>query len=202
MKQIPILIICLLCLTVASTFAQKGDGAVSIKEEFVPGATYEIRYWTNMARMGDDQVYIDTMMFFGDRAVFEYSNAECVSYHCRSSDSLVYVLLPKFSTSEKEWMMGNNFVKKQHKVLANFQGLTRMVYKTYVSDMANKDNGLGDYVLAARDYGIIFRWNSDGEIFMLNRIDVVKDGKVRKETDLLPLQSHLMNNTDIFTGFE
>ncbi len=201
MKQIPILIICLLCLTTASVFAQKGDGAVSMKEEYVPGATYEIRYWTNMARMGDDQVYIDTMMFFGDRAVFEYSNANCVSYHCRSSDSLVYVLLPKFSTSEREWMMGGNFVKKQHKVLTKFRGLSRMIYKTYVSDMANKDNGLGDYVLASRDFGIIFRWNSDGEIFMLNRIDVVRDGKVRDEVDLLPLQSHLMT-TDIFTGFE
>ena len=83
----------------------------------------------------------------------------------------------------------------------SFRGATTMVYKTYVSDMANKDSGMGDYVLASRDYGIIFRWNADGEIYMLNRIDRMRNGRTNAEIDLLPLQSHLMT-TDIFTGTE
>ncbi len=201
MRKIQALIVCLLCLSAASVFAQRGDGAVAAPDNgFVPNAIYEIRYWTNMARMGDDQVYIDTMMFFGnDRAVFEYSNANCVSYHCRDSDSLVYVLLPKFNTGQKEFLMGDYIIKKLYDVNAPFRGFDRKINKIYVSDMHNKHSGYGDYVLVSRKFGIIYRWNQDGEIYMLNRIDIVRNGRLKDEINLLPLQEHL-NTTDIFSG--
>ena len=204
-ESLLILFVLSLGITTQNAYAQRGDGAVvapSSQDEFVPNAIYEIRYWTNMARMGDDQVYIDTMMFFGrDRAAFEYSNANCVSYHCRASDSLVYVVMPKLMTSEKEWILGDFIIKKLARQTANFRSRSRTIFKTFVSDIDTKDSGLGDYVLLSREFGIIFRWNADGEVYMLNRIDVIKDGIVRDEINLLPLQSYLAT-TDIFSKVE
>lgn len=192
------LILLSFCSTI-NAFAQRGGGVED--DDFLPGAIYEIRYWTNMAAVGLDAVQIDTMIFHGnDRAVFEYSSSNCVSYGCRQSDSLVYVLLPKFmSSSEKEWVMGENFVRKMYRVGSNFRGHDRQVYKVFITDMVDKGTGRGDYVFVTRNFGIIYRYNSDGEIFMLNRIDVLKDGKTVDEIDLLPLHMKLQSS-DIFTG--
>ncbi len=181
-----------------SLFGQQGGGENN--KEYLPGAIYEIRYWTNMASMGDQSVYIDTMIFFNnDRAVFEYSNQKCVSYHCRDTDSLVYVLLPKFKSSEKEWIMGENFVRKLYETSVPFRGYERTIYKLFGSDMKNKGTGLGNYALVSKQFGIIYRYNTEGEVYMLNRIDVLQDGKVMDEIDLLPMQMKLQE-TDIFTG--
>ncbi len=192
-----ILINCCLLMCAYNAYAQPG-GLSQARDEFIPEAIYEVRYWTNMAASGDNAVYIDTMIFHNDRAVFEYSSENCLSYHCRRSDSLVYVLMPKFG-SEKEWIMGSNYVRKDHMVSVPFRGYERGIYKMYTTDMVNKDTGIGEYALVSREFGIIFRYNSDGEVFMLNRIDVLRNGKIMDEIDLLPLQVAL-GKTDIFTG--
>ncbi len=193
----------LLSFTAMSSFAQQGGAMPDQGDEFIPDAIYEVRYWSNMARFGDGSVYIDTMLYFGnDRAVFEYSNARCVSYHCKASDSLIYVLMPKFrQTSEKEWLMGENFVRRLHRTEVPFRGRARNIYKIYTSDLNNKDTGIGDYALVSDTFGVIYRYNADGEVYMLNRIDVIQNGTVKDEIDLLPLQVEL-NKTDIFSAVE
>lgn len=201
MKAVKWIFFAVICLmSVSQVFAQRG-GVVDNGDEFIPNAIYEIRYWTNMARVGDNSVYIDTMIFQGgDRAVFTYSSSTCLSYHCRQSDSLVYVLMPKFG-SEKEWIMGENFVRKDYRVSIPFRGYDRSIYKVYTTDMPNKDTGYGEYVLVSREFGIIYRYNADGEVYMLNRIDVFQNGKSRDEIDLLPVHMSL-SQTDIFTAVE
>jgi len=175
------------------------DGGES-KAEYLPDAIYEIRYWTNMMAM-DGKVHIDTLIFFNnDRASFEYPNTDCISCPYRSTDSLVYTLMPKFNTSEKEWVMGNNFVRKSYRVIVNFAKYDRAVYKVYVSDMKNKDTGMGQYVFASKQFGVIYRYDARGNVIMLNRIDVMQNGRILDEIDVLPLQLDLQNNTDIFTG--
>ncbi len=193
-------LLCLISFTQA--WAQPRGGAINVpQDEFIPGAIYEIRYWTNMATV-DGQVYIDTLQFFGnDRAVFEYSSSNCVSYHCRASDSLVYVLLPKLGSSEKTYIMGDNFVRRLNRVNVPFRGYDRMVYRLFITELDNKNNPYGDYVLVSNKFGILYRYNSDGEQFMLNRIEVMKDGRTMDEIDILPLQMQLQT-TDVFTNIE
>ncbi|OWY24533.1 hypothetical protein C7N43_19475 [Sphingobacteriales bacterium UPWRP_1] len=191
------------CLLSVKGFAQVGgnDKAVSTPE-FLPDAIYETRYWTNMANPYDSKVYIDTMVFFGnERAAFEYTSINCKSYSCRHNDSLIYVVMPKFSSMEKEWVLGKNFVRRMYQVNVNFRGFDRTIYKVYVSDLENRDSGMGDYALVSKQFGIIYRYNTQGEILMLNRIDVIRNGKVMDEIDLLPLHIEL-GKTDIFTGYD
>ena len=201
MKKLLQLSIAALCLAMSfGLVAQPGErGAVA--EDILPDAIYEIRYWTNMAAMGDQSVYIDTMIFFGnERAVFEYSNSNCLSYHCRESDSLVYVLMPKFIGAEKEWVLGENYVRKLHRVTVPYRGRDRVIYKVFSTNVDHRDSGIGEYVLVSREFGILYRYNSDGEQFMLNHVDIMRNGKTVDELDLLPLHMAL-GQTDIFNGY-
>jgi len=203
MRDAKCLLAFLLCLlSVTQAWAQPRGGAINVpQDEFIPGAIYEIRYWTNMTTV-DGTVFIDTLQFFGnDRAVFEYSSSNCVSYHCRASDSLVYVLLPKLGSSEKTYIMGDNFVRRLNRVNVPFRGYDRMVYRLFITELDNKNNPYGDYVLVSSKFGILYRYNSDGDQFMLNRIEVMKDGRTMDEIDILPLQLQLQT-TDVFTNIE
>lgn len=170
--------------------------------DYLPEAIYEVRYWTNMANPLDSRVYIDTMVFFGnERAAFEYTSTNCKSYSCRQNDSMIYVVMPKFSSGEKEWVLGKNFVRRMYQVSVPFRKFDRDIYKVFVSDLDNRDTGIGDYALVSKQFGIIYRYNPMGEILMLNRIDVWRNGKVMDEIDLLPLHIEL-GRSDIFTGYD
>ena len=205
MKKIQFIIVTALCLfTAFDAFAQRGGGGVEgANDDFIPDAIYEVRYWTNMAAY-DGRVEIDTMVFQGgDRAVFEYSNKHCVSYGCRQTDSLIYVMLPKMGASQqKEWTMGEFFLRKVCRVTAPFRGFDRSVYKLYATDVASKDTGLGEYAFVTREFGVIYRYNSSGEQYMLNRIDVIRNGQVKDEINLLPLQKTLAERTSIYSCIE
>ena len=192
--------LCIISCTFA--FAQPRGGSINVpQDEFIPGAIYEIRYWTDMTSV-DGEVLIDTLTFFGnDRAVFEYSSSNCVSYHCRETDSLAYVLLPKLGSSEKTYIMGKNFVRRLNRVNVPFRGYDRMVYRLFITELDNKNDPYGDYVLVSNKFGILYRYNADGEQFMLNRIEVMKDGRTMDEIDILPMQMQLQT-TDIFTNIE
>jgi hypothetical protein len=107
--------------------------------------------------------------------------------------------MPKLQTSEREFTMGNNFVRKMNKAIVPFRGYDRLIYKIYSSDMSSKDTGTGDYALVSSQFGVIYRYNNKGEVYMLNRIDVYKDGKAVDEIDLLPLQVEL-SKSKIFIG--
>ncbi|HRI26628.1 MAG TPA: hypothetical protein PK239_11510 [Chitinophagales bacterium] len=204
MKQVVLSFLLLLCIGFTfSAYAQVGgnDKAVSTPE-YLPDAVYEVRYWTNMANPLDSKVYIDTMLFFGnERAAFEYTSVNCKSYSCRQNDSMIYVVMPKFSSSEKEWVLGKNFLRRLYHVTVPFRKLDRTIYKVYVSDLGNRDTGYGDYAFVSQTFGIIYRYNPQGEVLMLNRIDVLKGGEVKDVIDLLPLHKAL-GQTDIFSGFE
>ena len=180
-----------------TVLAQKG-GNDGEKEKFIPGAIYEARYWTDMTGRSS-KVFVDTMVFFNDRAVFEYSNNRCISCPYHSTDSIIYSLMPKLQTSEREFTMGNNFVRKMNKAIVPFRGYDRLIYKIYSSDMSSKDTGTGDYALVSSQFGVIYRYNNKGEVYMLNRIDVYKDGKAVDEIDLLPLEVEL-SKSKIFIG--
>ncbi|MCB0516569.1 MAG: hypothetical protein R2798_05025 [Chitinophagales bacterium] len=153
-----------------------------------PATITEIRYWQDMTKMGNNDVMVDTMIYYGnDRAGFAYANAKCVSYHCKDTDSLIYSLLPKLYTPETEWTLGSSIIRKMSQKNITFQGFNQTVNKVYVSDLANKTSGIGDYSLVTKDFGVICRWNADGEFFQLIRIDIVRNGKLEKELDILPL---------------
>lgn len=192
--------LCMMSVTLA--WAQPRGGTIDIpKDEFIPGAIYEIRYWTDMTSV-DGDVLIDTLTFFGnDRAVFEYSSSNCVSYHCRDVDSMAYVLLPKLGGSDKTYIMGKNFVRRLNRSMVPFRGYDRMIYRLFITDLDKKNDPYGDYVLISKKFGIIYRYNSDGEQYMLNRIEVMKDGRTMDEIDMLPMQMQLQT-TDIFTNIE
>jgi hypothetical protein len=186
-------------MTFLNAFAQQGGsgGEVLSKSQFLPKATYEVKYWTDMTGRSRE-VEIDTMYFFGnDRAASQYTSSHSVSAKYAASDSLVYVLAPKLGMGEKEWIMGNNYVKRMNRSTVPFKGFDRSVYRVYVSSLDHKDDGRGEYMLVSNQFGIIYRYNNRGDIWMLNRIDVVRDGKVMDEIDLLPLQMDL-GRTEIF----
>lgn len=198
MKQF--LLLLLLTTSICSTLnvmAQKG-GSDADKERFIPGAIYEARYWTDMTGR-NSKVFIDTMVFFNDRAAFDYTNDRCVSCPYHSTDSIVYSLMPKLQTSERDFIIGNNFVRKMNKAIVPFRGYDRLIYKIYSSPISEKDSGTGDYSLVSSQFGVIYRYNNKGDVYMLNRIDVYKDGKAVDEIDLLPLQMEL-GKSKIFTG--
>ena len=201
MKIIRLFVLALVCMSMAfNASAQKGGGE-NENEEFLPGAVYEIRYWQDMTNMSAP-VYLDTMFFFNnDRAVFEYTNKECISCKSRQTDSLIYMILPKLSFNEKEIIMGENIVKRLYQVTVPFRGYDRTIYKMFITNMKNKDTGLGEYVLVSKQFGIIYRYNSEGEVNMLSQIEVLKDGKEVDIIGLLPLQMQLQQ-TDIFIGVE
>lgn len=186
----------LICTIAATTFAQKG-GVADNGTQFLPGAIYEVRYWTNMATM-DSQVYIDTMYFFGnDRISFEYTNEKGVSIPFRKADSLAYTAQSQLSGNEKKIKIGDYYVRNMNMASAAFRGYDRYVYRLFVTDINNVNTGVGDYLILSREFGIIMRYNHKGEVYMLNRIDVVKDGQVKDEIDLLPLQLALQK-TNLF----
>ncbi|MBK8443833.1 MAG: hypothetical protein IPL35_10685 [Sphingobacteriales bacterium] len=150
----------------------------------------EIRYWQDMTKMGNNDILIDTMVYYGnDRAGFEYSNAQCVSFHCRDTDSLIYSLLPSLFTAEKDWTLGKSYIRKMDARKINFKGIQSEVFKVYVSDLNNKSSGYGDYSLVMKDFGVVCRWNVSGEFFQLIRIDALRGGDAKQEEsiDLLPL---------------
>ena len=192
-------LICLSVLFSGNLFAQKG-GTAAKDLAVLPGALYEVRYWTNMAAMGDSKVYIDTMIYFGDRGLFSYTNKDAVSQEFKLSDSLIYTIMPQFgSTTEKEWTLGQYVVRRYHSVSIPFRKYDRTIYRAYTATEPNKDTGIGEYALVSRQFGVMYRYNNKGEALMLNRIDIYQDGKLKEELDLLSLQMDLQK-TDIFTG--
>lgn len=204
MKQLSIILFAVLCL-LASTggvFAQKGGSGTSLgKPEYLPNAIYEVKYWTNMAGRSSE-VLLDTMIFFGhDRVAFQYSSPHAASYKYAKADSLVYMLAPKMGMGEKDWILGTNYVKLLNRATVPFKGFDRSIYRVYVATLDTKDSGMGEYMLVSNQFGIIYRYNNKGEVYMLNRIDVVRDGKIKDEIDLLPLQMELMK-TEIFKSSE
>lgn len=185
-------------------FAQKGNTASTPlgTPDFTPGAIYEIRYWTNMGNPYDSKVYIDTMIFYGnERVTFQYSNSSCLSYRCRTSDSLIYTISPKLGGGEKEWFSGKHFIKNLYRENVKFRGFDRTIYKMFVGDLESKKTGIGDYAFVSKEFGIIFRYNNQNEVFMLNLVEVYKDGKKLDEIDLLPLHTAL-SKSNIFSGNE
>ena len=193
-----------LCLmTVSAAFAQQGGsgGEVLGKPQFLPKATYEVKYWTDMTGR-TSEVKIDTMYFFGnDRAASQYTSGRSLSARYANTDSLIYVLAPKLGMGEKEWIMGENYVRRMNRAVVPFKGFDRSVYRVYVSPLSHKDDGTGETVLVSNQFGIVYRYNNRGEVWMLNRIDVVRDGKLMDEIDILPLQMDLQR-TEIFRTTE
>lgn len=189
MKHFQLLIFgCLMIFAGINTKAQN-------QKELPPDAILEIRYWQDVSQVGQSPVLLDTMIYQGDRASFSYTNAECVSFHCRSTDSLVYSLLPNLYNAEKEWTLGQSFIRKLDQKQVNFQG-DKLISKIYVSDVNNKNTGIGDYSIVTKKYGVVTRWNLDGEVYQLIRIDRVERGQTT-ETDLIPLLNEI-NTSGIF----
>ena len=154
--------------------------------------TYEVRYWQNMNNTGNNPIHVDTMVYYGrDRTGFDYSNADCISYFCKEEDNMLYSVVDKFETNEKEWNLVQHFVRKMDVVNVPFKGKSRKVYWVFVSDLNNRNSGVGTYSLVSKEFGVICRWNSDGEFFQLNRIDLVKNNRTLEELDLIPLMDKL-----------
>ncbi len=154
--------------------------------------TYEIRYWQNMINPGSSPILIDTMVYYGtDRTGFDYSSADCISYFCKEEDNLTYSILQEFSGEETEWMLGKFFIRRMKTLQIPFRSKEREVYWVYISDHNNRNTGYGTYSLVSKEFGVICRWNSDGEFFQLNRIDVVKEGQTLEELDLIPMMDKL-----------
>lgn len=164
-----------------------GEMASISAQEIKPGAVYEARYWQNMAQMGASSVYIDTMVYIGERAGFSYANVNCISFNCKDADSLLYILLPKFSGEKDEYIMGKHIIRKLGQVDIPFRSKSRRIYKVYTTDQLNRNTGIGEYSLICKDFGVICRWNADMEFYQMIRIDVAKDEKILDEIDLLPL---------------
>ncbi len=197
------LTLALCAMTLSAAFAQQGGAGSEVlgKPEFLPKATYEVKYWTDMTGRTSD-VKIDTMYFFGnDRAAAQYTSNQSLSAHYRKTDSLIYVLAPKLGMGDKEYIMGENYIRRMNRSIVPFKGFDRSVYRVYVSSLTHKDDGTGEMVLVSNQFGIIYRYNNRGEVWMLNRIDVVRDGKIMDEIDILPLQIDLQR-TEIFRQTE
>lgn len=159
--------------------------------------TSEIRYWQNMSNPGSNTVMIDTMVYQGrDRSGFDYSSADCVSYYCKAEDNLLYSILDKWD-DESEWTVQKHFIRKIGTTSIPFRSRMRKIYKFYISDYNNRNSGVGNYALVSKEFGVICRWNSDGEFFQLIRIDIDKQGNTVGEVELLPLFDRLYAS-DIF----
>ena len=170
--------------------------AFSQDEEF----TYEIRYWQNVSNPGSNEVFIDTMIYHKrERAGFDYSSADCVSYFCKEEDDMIYTLVDQLDTDQKEWLVKKFFIRKIESTNVEFRSKERLVHMVYVTDVANKDSGFGTYALVSKEFGVLFRWNADGEIFQLLRIDIVKNGQLREQLDLTPLMDKLYM-TNLFSN--
>lgn len=203
MKKIRLFFALTLCMSASfSLFAQLG-GKSKMGDEYIPNAIYEVRYWTNLAVMGDTNSYIDTVRFNGrDRASSEYTSSDCVSYHCQSSDSLVYVMLPQLgTTAQKRFELGDFVVEDLFRVTVPFRGHTRSVFKVVVYSKENDKSALsqGQYAYISKEFGILFRFNAQGEIMMLDHIDVLRNGELQDEINMHPLHNAL-GATDIFSG--
>lgn len=177
---------CLLT-TVTQSYAQSAD------------FTYEIRYWQEVSNPGSNEVFIDTMIYHKrDRAGFDYSSADCVSYFCKDEDDMLYTLMDEIPTDQKDWIVKNFFIRKVESTTVEFRSKEREIYMMYVTDNANKDTGVGTYALLSKEFGVLFRWNSDGEIFQLLRIDIMKNDQLREQLDLTPLMDKLYT-TELFS---
>jgi len=154
--------------------------------------TNEIRYWQDVANPGSNEVFIDTMLYHGrDRAGFDYSNADCISYFCKDEDNMIYSLMDEIENESTEWTVNELFVRKVQTDSIQFRSKVRKVHMIYVSDPALKNTGIGTYALFSKEFGVIYRWNTDGEIFQLLRIDIVKNDQVQEQLDLTPLMDQL-----------
>ncbi len=201
MKQLNFLsLLIILLMASLSSFAQQGGApAVEPEPEWIPDAIYEVRYWQDVTRPGSSDVLLDTMYYFGnDRASFTYSNVRCASYHCRETDSLIYSMVPKFKPhATDEWSLGENYIRKSSTVSIPFRGRTREIHKVFITNQHNKNTGIGEYALVSKEFGVIFRWNTDGEIFQLIRIDVAKEGKTVDNLEFIPMLDHIYRS-DLF----
>jgi len=175
-----------LLLCCFTTFAQIEDGSV-------PNAIYEIRYWQNLSEPGNTDVVLDTMIYYGgnDRAGFAYANAECVSFHCRETDDMIYTLLPKFNTETSEWMLKDKFVRRIQSTKVPFRAVERNIHWVYVCDKGSELSGFGDYSMVSKEFGVISRYNYEGDFYQLIRIDVYKNRELLQEIDMLPLHDKL-----------
>lgn len=170
------------------------------KNAYLDDRTYEIRYWQAMNSAGNNPIMVDTMVYYGkDRTGFDYSSADCVSYFCKEEDKLIYSILDEIGGDEKEWNISDFFLRKLKTVQVPFRSKSRTVYWMYVSDLANRNTGIGNYALVCPEFGVFCRWNADAEFFQLNRIDVVKQNVTMEELDLEPLMTKLYM-TEIFTS--
>ncbi len=202
MKQLNTLLLAIVMLMACvPAFAQVQPQTPGIEPEpeWIPNAIYEVRYWQDVTRPGSSDVLLDTMYYFGnDRASFTYSNVRCASYHCRETDSLIYSMVPKFDPhSTAEWTLGENYIRKSNTVSIPFRGRTRQVHKVFITNQHNKNTGIGEYALVSKEFGVIFRWNTDGEIFQLIRIDVAKEGKAVDNLEFIPMLDHIYRS-DLF----
>ncbi len=157
-------------------------------QDYNDDRTYEIRYWQSMTDPGSNPVLIDTMVYSGlDRTGFDYSSADCISHFCKEEDKKIYALMDQFTSGQSEWTIEEFFVRKIDMLEVPFRAKDRKIYHVYVSDHNNRNSGFGTYSLVSSEFGVICRYNSDGEFFQLNRIDVVKNQKTMEELNLLPI---------------
>lgn len=182
------------CLTAFFALDVMAQGAQPPQPEFLPGAIYEVRYWQNLSGMGEAGIMIDTMIYQQgyDRAGFDYQNSECVSYHCKETDDMVYSLLPNFKPdAAAEWTMKDKFIRKIQTTKVPFRSVNRDIHMVYVADKGTEISGYGDYSMVSKEFGVVSRWNGDGEFFQLLRIDVYRDGNLLQEIDILPLHDRM-----------
>lgn len=181
-------------------FCILGSTTLSFAQDASDEFTYEIRFWQNVNNAGSNEIYIDTMLYHGrDRAGFDYSSADCVSYFCKDEDNMIYALMDEIATDQKDWIVKDFFIRKTQSAIVDFRSKDRIIYLMYVTDNANKDTGIGTYALVSKEFGVVYRWNSDGEVFQLLRIDIVKNGQLREQLDLTPLMDKLYM-TDLFAN--
>lgn len=195
-----ILILASLFITFFAQAQVSADVQKSLNDEVLePNSIYEIRYWQDLSRPGNADIFLDTMKYQrgNDRAGFAYSNAECVSFHCKETDDMVYSLVPKFSGTQDEWTIKEKFIRKLQSTPVPFRSMQRSIHMVYVADKGTEMSGYGDYSMVSKEFGVVSRWNGDGEFYQLLRIDVYEtdsntNPRLQQEIDLLPLHDQMM----------
>ncbi len=198
MKKTFLLFACMLLTFVANAQISEDIEQALQEQELEPNSIYEIRYWQDMSRPGNADIFLDTMKYQrgNDRAGFTYSNSECVSFHCKETDDMVYSLVPEFAGSQDEWTIQNKFIRKIQVTPVPFRSMQRNIYMVYVADKGTEMSGYGDYSLVSKEFGVVTRWNGDAEYYQLLRIDVYEtdsksNSRLRQEIDLLPLHDQI-----------
>ncbi len=194
----------LIILTLLFTFSANAQISSDVQDALnndvlEPNSIYEIRYWQDLTRPGNADIFLDTMKYQrgNDRAGFTYSNAECVSFHCKETDDMVYSLVPKFNGTQEEWTIKEKFIRKIQTTNVPFRSMGRNIHMVYVADKGTEMSGYGDYSMVSKEFGVVSRWNGDGEFYQLLRIDVYETdsgsrASLRQEIDLLPLHDQMM----------